>query len=93
MSSAFHWKKLWASTLRRVVFRGLLGIAYNIYEKHVAVWVPFACLPTDDLFLALSEDGLFRRSANSVMLKQVKDAYDRGEVMCDAIIHAWFTEQ
>ncbi|EIW81153.1 hypothetical protein CONPUDRAFT_165366 [Coniophora puteana RWD-64-598 SS2] len=29
----------------------------------------------------LNEDGLFRRSPNSVLLKQVQDAYDRGQVV------------
>lgn len=29
-------------------------------------------------FLGLEQDGLFRRSPNSLLLKQVQDAYDRG---------------
>jgi hypothetical protein len=37
-----------------------------------------ACRTTPTFILGMEDDGLFRRSPNSALLRQVKEAYDRG---------------
>lgn len=61
-----------------MVFLESSKIVYNFYAKQVGSGSSSLELHPH-ISLGLEEEGLFRRSPNSVLLKQVCDAYDRGK--------------
>lgn len=40
--------------------------------------IKYCSLVSDQITIGMTEEGLFRRSPNSVLLRQVQEAYDRG---------------
>lgn len=76
---AFPLKNSWANTERTVEFQGLLKTAQNSFENAVGRYFRESLSDCSTChFVGMEVEGIFRRSPSSVLLRQAKEAYDRG---------------
>lgn len=76
--SAYPSKSSWDLMARKVAYRVYCVIVYCTCERQVGLAVTFINSLTN-LLLGMEEEGLFRRSPNSMQLRQVREAYNRGD--------------